>query len=135
MLILDRRRTLRAAYWALLACFGVSIVIPVLVDQLPLYVPVSRETASWVGECLTGLPWSYVLLGAAMALIGYHWPRDVGHPSRDAVARACALGVVVGLIVMGLMHYIRGDVGFWDGFKVGFLLAAVVPPPADERRR
>lgn len=135
MLILDRRRTLRAAYWTLLACFGFSIIVPVLVDQLPLYVSLSRETAGWIGAQLTSVPWSYVALGAPTILIGYHWPRDVGHPSSDGVARAAALGVVVGVVVMGLMHYIRGDIGFWDGFKVGFLLAAIVPPPADERRR
>ena len=133
MITLDRHRTIRAVYWAVLVHFAVSTLAPLVVDRLPLHATPSREALLHMVERLLDSPNTYVVLAVLMAAIGYFWPGDAGKPTTDIIGRAVALGLVAGLVLVGLSHYFTPDIGFWTGFKLGFLLAALAPPPSRER--
>lgn len=135
MITIDRRRALRGAYWALLALIACSLFAPLVVKQLPNYLPIEASRIEPMAERLLASPNTYVALALLVALLGYQWPRDQGHPTGDTVGRAVLLALVAGMMCVGLAHYFIPELDFWTGFRAGFLFAALTPPPPDTRRR
>lgn len=134
MITIDRRRAIRGAYWAILAAFAVSLFAPFLLEQLPNYVAVERAVLEPLAQRLAASPNVYLGLMLLTWLVGYFWPRDVGHATGDTLGRAVLLAVVAGLMALGLSHYYIPELDFWTGFRAGFLFAALTPPPAEARR-
>jgi hypothetical protein len=131
MIVIEKRKAARAAYWAVLAYFSLTILGPLLADFIPGEIAAGDARVSWMAETLRSGVNEYVLAGVLAALVGYAWPRELGYPTRDGVERACLLGLVLGVVFIGLTHYIQADIGFISGFKFGFVSGVVTQPAGD----
>lgn len=132
MIIIDKRRVTRAAFWGVLAYCAISLAARFF-----------AEAISGAGSVVDAPPTAILLLGnakaqlAAIALAtaaGYVLPLSFGRPNEDSVGRAFLLAPVVGVIFMGLRDEYGFNLDFWSGVQFGFLAAAIIPPREDKKK-
>ncbi len=133
MIIIQKRRAGRAAYWGLIAFCAISLAARFvagaasgeasILDPSPLAVGLLGDARVHLG----------VILVAAIA--GYALPGRVGYPNEDNVGRGLLLAPILGIIFMALHGEYGFNVDFWSGMQFGFLAGAVIPPREDKKNR
>lgn len=131
MIVIQKRKAGRAAYWGLIAFCSVSLASRFvasaasgnasLLDPHPLAVALLADARVHMA----------VILVATIA--GYLIPGRRGYPTEDNVGRGLLLAPLVGLIFMGLNDEYGFNVDFWSGLQFGFLAGAIIPPREEKK--
>jgi hypothetical protein len=133
MIIIQKRRAGRAAYWGLIAFCALSLAARFV-----------GSAASGNASLLDPSPLAVSLLGdarvhfaaiLAAALAGYALPGKRGYPSEDNVGRGLLLAPLLGLVFLALNSEYGFNVDFWSGLQFGFLAGAVIPPREAKKDR
>jgi hypothetical protein len=132
MLIIEKRKGARAAYWAFASLCGLVGVGPMIPPLLPADLLVHGVAARVLVPVLLADVNTYVIVALAAALLGILWPGRLGYPNSDNVGRAALLAVVMGVMFVALPHYFDVNTTFWRGLAFGFFAAAVIPPFAEK---
>jgi len=134
MIVVDKRKAARAAYWAVVALCGVSTIGPVLVRMFAARLSEGGPAAQSVTTAFDN-PNTYVVVALVAGGAGYFWTRPSGYPSTDNVLRAVLLGAVLGVLFIAFSRSLGFDLDFWSGFRFGFLAGALIPPPSEKSLR
>lgn len=133
MIVVEKRRAARGAYWGIIAFCAVNLASRFvanaaaghasLLDPHPLVVALLADARVHLGAIL------------AAAAAGYFWPGRRGYPNEDGVGRGLLLAPIVGVIFLGLRDEYGFNLDFWTGLQFGFLAGAIIPPREDKKDR
>lgn len=130
MIVIEKRRAARGAYWGLVVYCAISLTSRYLADLLErggMRAPEPSQMV-WLADARVQFA---AILGAAIA--GYYLPTKVGYPNEDSIGRALLLAPLLGVLFLAL-HYEYGfNLDFWSGLQFGFLAGALIPPRVDKK--
>lgn len=133
MIIIQKRKAGRAAYWGLIAFCAVSLASRFvagagsgngsILDQPTLAMTLLADARVHLAAILVA------------ALAGYVMPGKRGYPNEDNVGRALLLAPILGVIFLALHSEYGFNVDFWSGLQFGFLAGAIIPPREEKKDR
>jgi len=132
MIIIEKRRAGRAAYWGLIAFCAISLAARFvasagagnisLLDPSPLAVALFADARV------------HLTVIAAATIAGYALPGKRGYPNEDNVGRGLLLAPILGVIFLALHSEYGFNLDFWSGLQFGFLAGAVIPPREEKNK-
>lgn len=133
MIIIQKRKAGRAAYWGLITFCAVSLASRFvagaasgnasILDPHPLMVSLLADARVHLAAIVVA------------TVAGYVVPGKRGYPTEDNVGRGLLLAPILGLIFLGLQSEYGFNVDFWSGLQFGFLAGAIIPPREEKKNK
>lgn len=130
MIIVEKRKAARAAYWGIIVYCAMSLALrfaETMGRDASVLAPQPAALA-WLADARAQFA---AILAAAAA--GYYWPARIGYPNEDSIGRAALLAPLLGVLFLALHHEYGFNLDFWSGLQFGFLAGAIIPPRTDKQ--